>query len=957
MKYSYLLFTLLIAFVNSAHAEGKPFDLENNMKMISAYDPVFYTASKDEADSVPLGNGTTGINLWVEENGDLLFYVSRNDAISEMHRLLKLGRVRVQLDPNPFVEGAPFEQRLHLGSGRCEIKAGQPGEEVHLQVVVDSDSEVIYVHGSSDQPVQVIASLEIWRTEDKVLGNQEQVSTWNYRGGIPPRFDVTNLESADVVVGSEENLTWYHRNEHSPVPVHVELQHLQTAADRIPDPILHRTFGGTLYGPDFRHIGDNRLALSNPATSFDLRIATHSEQTETADAFLDQLHTIADQSVSPKVAMERTGSWWETFWNRAWVYVQESDTKLVPENEHLLHIGAGRNGSLAINGEISRVSIFHSALSREEIQTLSQTGRMISSPVPGGTVDLTAQAGADTSTGKFNGGYLSVNDSTDWRFPEGFTMELWVKPANEGRIFDKITPGEADGMLIDIYQGKLRLIAGDLTFTAEESLPLNTWSHVLIVGKPGESFGIYQNGEKVAGTPPTTDNNHEIPSQVTQMYLLTRYQFAAQQRSIYPSHFNGGIFTVAPEFAFYATDPRGKNWSADYRFYGPSFWWQNTRFMYQLHLAQGNYDLMDSFYDFYFGLMDVFESMAETYYGAEGLYMNETISHFGLPGMKDFGWGAKKLSNPYIRYIWQGALEFGAFALDRYDYTLDREFLQRAIDWCDRALSFYDTRFEKGEDGKIVIQPTQGVETYWHGVVGDMPSIAGLQEITRRLLALPEAETTPEQRARWERIAAAVPELPKRQDEDGLWVPDVAQEYNPVRSNFEAPHLYCVYPFRIYGLERGEHDIEEARRGWHGMHNKGHTCWYQTGLFAARLGMTEQAKKDVLIRSGNRLRVVGESRNFRFPGFYYSPHDWMPDYDGPGNMSNTLQEMLVQPGPENKILLLPAWPGEWNVTFKLYAPGNTTVEGTYEDGQLVNLSVTPAHRKQDLVFPPFLSAQ
>ena len=455
-------------------------------------------------------------------------------------------------------------------------------------------------------------------------------------------------------------------------------------------------------------------------------------------------------------------------------------------------------------------------------------------------------------------------------------------------------------------------------------------------------------------------NKYLFHSKVTQAYILTRYQFACQQRSPFPSHFNGGIFTVAPDFAYYATDPRGKNWSADYRFYGPSYWWQNTRFMYQLHLAQGNFDLMDSFYDFYFRNMGTFETLASAYYQADGLFMNETVSAFGLPGMGDFGWGAADYSEGYTRNIWQQALEFGAIALDRYDYTGDEAFLKKTIDWCDKALAFYDTRFKKDASGKVIINPSHGLETYWEDVTGDMPSIAGLQEISSRLLALPERFTTSEQRARWQRIAKAVPELPKRKNAEGKTVPDVAQKYNPLRRNYEAPELYGVYPFRIYGLGRRKHDIEEARRAWEAMAVKGHVCWYQTGVFAARLGLTEAAKEDVLIRSGddNRLKVTGENtRLFRFPGYYGSPHDWCPDYDGAGNMANTLQEMLLQPGPDKQLLLLTAWPKDWDVSFKLYAPGKTAVECIYRDGRIVKLEVLPKERAKDVVLPDLLTSR
>ena len=43
------------------------------------------------------------MNLWVEEaTGDVLFLMSRTDTWDEVGRLLKIGRIRISLDPNPF---------------------------------------------------------------------------------------------------------------------------------------------------------------------------------------------------------------------------------------------------------------------------------------------------------------------------------------------------------------------------------------------------------------------------------------------------------------------------------------------------------------------------------------------------------------------------------------------------------------------------------------------------------------------------------------------------------------------------------------------------------------------------------------------------------------------------------------------------------------------------------------
>ena len=74
------------------------------------YNVTWDTPSTDSSGSMPLGNGDTGLNLWVEGGGDLLLYISKTDAWSETGRLLKLGRARVRLTPNPFATGKPFRQ-------------------------------------------------------------------------------------------------------------------------------------------------------------------------------------------------------------------------------------------------------------------------------------------------------------------------------------------------------------------------------------------------------------------------------------------------------------------------------------------------------------------------------------------------------------------------------------------------------------------------------------------------------------------------------------------------------------------------------------------------------------------------------------------------------------------------------------------------------------------------------
>ena len=50
-----------------------------------------------------------------------------------------------------------------------------------------------------------------------------------------------------------------------------------------------------------------------------------------------------------------------------------------------------------------------------------------------------------------------------------------------------------------------------------------------------------------------------------------------------------------------------------------------------------------------------------------------------------------------------------------------------------------------------------------------------------------------------------------------------------------------------------------------------------------------------------------------------------------------------------KIFLLPAWPADWDVDFKLHAPYRTVIEGRVKDGKLIEMTVTPPSRRDDVV--------
>jgi len=80
-------------------------------QQLNDYNIVWNSQSQNSSQLMPCGGGDIGLNVWVE-NGELLFYMSRSGTFDENNTMLKLGRVRIKLTPNPFEKGSAFKQDL-----------------------------------------------------------------------------------------------------------------------------------------------------------------------------------------------------------------------------------------------------------------------------------------------------------------------------------------------------------------------------------------------------------------------------------------------------------------------------------------------------------------------------------------------------------------------------------------------------------------------------------------------------------------------------------------------------------------------------------------------------------------------------------------------------------------------------------------------------------------------------
>jgi len=286
--------------------------------------------SNSQDGSMPIGNGEVGLNVWVENNGDLCFYIARTDAWSDNARPLKLGRVRVHMDPNPFKEGVAFKQELRLRDGVIVITAGGDADKLQLKVWVDANRDVIHVDGESVKPLRVTASVELWRKTRRSILKDEYATvrgTWRYaENGV--------IVEPDTSLPAKENsLRWCHRNVHSVYPFNLKVQRLDELISKYPDPIINRTFGAIMSGNDFKLAdGADKLESVGKLKKFDLTIDTMTEQTDTLDKWESDIEKLwkANSQIPKPDAWKAHREWWNAFWRRSWILTDgEGDVDFV----------------------------------------------------------------------------------------------------------------------------------------------------------------------------------------------------------------------------------------------------------------------------------------------------------------------------------------------------------------------------------------------------------------------------------------------------------------------------------------------------------------------------------------------------------------------------------------------------------------------------------------------------
>lgn len=312
-----ILFLVLITTVVSLSAQ----------QTASNYDITWNTQSKNASESMPCGGGDIGMNVWVE-NGELFIYVARSGNFDENNALMKTGRIRVKLSPNPF-NGSKFQQQLHLQNGYVTVEGENNGIKATVKIWADIFHPVAHIDISSKQIVNVEASYESWRYRDRVVKARENfANSWKWAA---PK---NNVYKKDVIDFNGNEVLFYHHNSVQTIfDATVAQQGMETVKDQLYNPLKQLAFGGAFSGKNFIPAGNKEgvyvntdfkawnLKSKSAAKQHSLSLYLHNAQTTDIQTWKQSLDSLQQIVSKDKTAFQKTQQWWNQFWSRSFIEV------------------------------------------------------------------------------------------------------------------------------------------------------------------------------------------------------------------------------------------------------------------------------------------------------------------------------------------------------------------------------------------------------------------------------------------------------------------------------------------------------------------------------------------------------------------------------------------------------------------------------------------------------------
>lgn len=461
---------------------------------------------------------------------------------------------------------------------------------------------------------------------------------------------------------------------------------------------------------------------------------------------------------------------------------------------------------------------------------------------------------------------------------------------------------------------------------------------------------------------------------------LHLYHMASSSRGGLPPKWNGSLFGT----------------TGDRRGWGSQYWVWTTEMLYIPLLAADAIDLTDPYFDMYRRQLPACERAAEQRWGAAGAFFPETAAFNGpveLPDgvaaeVQDVMLGRKPhtamsprareycrfeghlnvVAGPHSgRFSWishtaSSGSEIAVQAWWRYRHTGDREWLRtHAYPLLRGTVEFYRHLVRRDADGRYHLAGTNVHEDFW-GVedgIMDLAAIRGTAPLAIRAAEILDVDA--ELRGRWLELLANLAPYPIGNDPraralaggvlaDELWAAGLRGEIDG-QHNPEDVWLAPVFPFEDWTLETRDPAGDAAGPAVH----------------AIVQGIIDRAPRHAAVLGGARLSTAirtpiavaraGRGRDLpmvldRYRAAFAPMPNGMSLFEGPtaasvehlGLLATTLQEAVVQsvsprPGEPEVIRVFPAWPEEWDASFRLLVRGGFLVDAEIRGGRIGRIEV------------------
>ena len=374
-------------------------------------------------------------------------------------------------------------------------------------------------------------------------------------------------------------------------------------------------------------------------------------------------------------------------------------------------------------------------------------------------------------------------------------------------------------------------------------------------------------------------------------------------------------------------------------------------------------ELLDPYYNMYFGMLPRIERQTKDYFGINGAHYPEVCT---FDGTDDSGKGTKvmgvheRLPVPegfsFTNMVLSSGAEVSMQFWWRYLYTGDRQFLeQKAYPLMKSCAQFLVGYLSRDEAGRYYIYPSNAQEMYWK-VKNPASDLAAIRYLLDSLIEASHVlDTDVASRRDWQEVLDHLAPYHINKETAGIAPYEPIPDQIVEATNVQNPELHPIGVFPLITL--GSPDYELAMRTFRGRDYINDTGWTTDSICAARLGIAEEGHhglKHLLINHVARF----QNHPSGLMDYYGRQPAIHPYLECSGTFSMGLGEMLLQSWPQGPdrepvIRICAALPEAWSARFKLLSMGGFVVTGAADRGNPFWVSIMSLRGGRALVANPF----